>query len=307
MGDERHLTALYLLTVADVRGTSPKVWNAWKGKLLEDLYRATLRVLGGAKPDASSELAQHQEESRAKLRLYGIDDSAYETLWNKLDVAFFLRQDADDIAWLTRHLFNKVDSELPIVRARLSPIGEGLQIAVYVKDQADLFSRICAYFERHGFSIWDARIHTTRHGYALDTFQISGSNLVDEGGSYRDLIQLVEYELTAALQSTNPLPTPSMGRLSRQSRTFPIQPRVHVIPDERGHYYALSLSASDRTGLLYAISRVLAKHQVSLHTARINTLGERVEDILLLNATNLSKNPKLQILLETELLEVLGV
>jgi [protein-PII] uridylyltransferase len=77
-------------------------------------------------------------------------------------------------------------------------------------------------------------------------------------------------------------------------------------PDERGHYYALSLSASDRTGLLYAISRVLAKHQVSLHTARINTLGERVEDVFLLDAANLSKNPKLQILLETDLLEALG-
>ena len=306
VGDERHLTALYLLTVADVRGTSPKVWNAWKGKLLEDLYRATLRVLGGAKPDASSELAQHQEESRAKLRLYAIEDSAYESLWKQLDVAFFLRQDAADIAWLTRHLFNKVDSGTPVVRARLSPVGEGLQIAVYVKDQEDLFSRICAYFERHGFSIWDARIHTTRHGYALDTFQISGSNLVDEGGSYRDLIQLVEYELTAALQNNDPLPPPSIGRLSRQSRTFPIQPRVHMTPDERGHYYALSLSASDRTGLLYAISRVLAKHQVSLHTARINTLGERVEDVFLLDAANLSKNPKLQILLETDLLEALG-
>ena len=306
VGDERHLTALYLLTVADVRGTSPKVWNAWKGKLLEDLYRATLRVLGGAKPDASSELAQHQEESRTKLRLYGIDDESYADLWKQLDVAFFLRQDSSDIAWLTRHLYNKVNSDNAIVSARLSPIGEGLQVAVYVKDQEDLFARICAYFERHGFSIWDARIHTTRHGYALDTFQISGSTLVDEGGSYRDIIQLVEFELTAALTNAGPLPKPSMGRLSRQSRTFPIQPRVHMVPDERGRYYTLALSASDRTGLLYTISRVLAKHQVSIHTARINTLGERVEDILLLDAANLGKNPKLQIQLETELLEALG-
>ncbi len=306
VGDERHLTALYLLTVADVRGTSPKVWNAWKGKLLEDLYRATLRVLGGAKPDASSELAQHQEESRAKLRLYGIDDESYEDFWKQLDVAFFLRQDSSDIAWLTRHLYNKVNSDRAIVSARLSPIGEGLQVAVYVKDQEDLFARICAYFERHGFSIWDARIHTTRHGYALDTFQISGSTLVDEGGSYRDIIQLVEFELTAALTNADPLPNPSMGRLSRQSRTFPIQPRVHMVPDERGRYYTLALSASDRTGLLYTISRVLAKHQVSIHTARINTLGERVEDVLLLDAANLGKNPKLQIQLETELLEALG-
>ncbi|WP_353431808.1 [protein-PII] uridylyltransferase [Polynucleobacter sp. MWH-UH23A] len=306
MGDERHLTALYLLTVADVRGTSPKVWNAWKGKLLEDLYRATLRVLGGAKPDASSELALHQEESRAKLRLYGISDVSYEDLWKQLDVAFFLRQDSSDIAWLTRHLYNKVNTDQPIVRARLSPVGEGLQVAVYVKDQEDLFARICAYFEKHGFSIWDARIHTTHHGYALDSFQISGSNLVDEGGSYRDLIQLVEFELTAALSKADPLPNPSMGRLSRQSRIFPIQPRVHMMPDDRGRYYTLALSASDRTGLLYTISRVLAKHQVSIHSARINTLGERVEDVLLLDAANLGKNPKLQIQLETELLEALS-
>ncbi|WP_114662737.1 [protein-PII] uridylyltransferase [Polynucleobacter necessarius] len=306
MGDERHLTALYLLTVADVRGTSPKVWNAWKGKLLEDLYRATLRVLGGAKPDASSELAQLQEESRAKLRLYGINDESYEDLWKQLDVAFFLRQDSSDIAWLTRHLYNKVTSDQPIVRARLSPIGEGLQVAVYIKDQEDPFARICAYFERHGFSIWDARIHTTRHGYALDTFQISGSNLVDGGGRYRDIIQLVEFELTAALTNAEPLPKPSMGRLSRQSRTFPIQPRVHMVPDDRGRYYTLALSASDRTGLLCTISRVLAKHQVSIHSARINTLGERVEDVLLLDAANLGKNPKLQIQLETELLEALS-
>jgi [protein-PII] uridylyltransferase len=306
IGDERHLTALYLLTVADVRGTSPKVWNGWKAKLLEDLYRATLRVLGGAKPDASSELAQHQEEARRNLRLHGFQDSAYEAFWQKLDVAFFLRQEAGDIAWLSRHLMAQVETTKPIVLARLSPAGEGLQVAIYMPDQADLFSRICGYFERNGFSILDARIHTTRHGYALDTFEVASSELNDEPYSYRNQIQLVEYALTEALQKATPLPTPAMGRLSRQSRSFPIQPRVHMQPDERGQYYALSFTASDRAGLLYAISRVLAKHHVSLHTARINTLGERVEDVLLLNASELSKNPRLQIQLETELLEVLG-
>lgn len=306
MRDERHLTALYLLTVADIRGTSPKVWNAWKGKLLEDLYRATLRVLGGVKPDPSSALIQHQEEAHRQLRLFGIEDSACADLWKQLDVAFFLRQEPGDIAWLTRHLLNQVHAEEPIVRARLSPAGDGLQVAVYVKDQADLFARLCAYFERHTFSIWDARIHTTKHGYALDTFQVSGTNLVDEGGSYRDLIQLVEYELTESIKKAAPLPEPNIGRLSRQSKSFPIQARVSLQPDERNQYYALTLSASDRSGLLYAVAKALAKHHVSLHTARINTLGERVEDILLVDGTNLSKNPKLQIQLETELLEFLG-
>jgi [protein-PII] uridylyltransferase len=238
--------------------------------------------------------------------LNGIEDEAYADLWQKLDVAFFLRQDAGDIAWLTRHLFNRVNSAEPVVRARLSTVGEGLQVAVYMPDQADLFARICGYFERHGFSIWDARIHTTRHGYALDTFQVTGMNRLTETGSYRDLIQLVEYELKTALEKRDLLPAPSMGRLSRQSRSFPVQARVNMKPDDRGQYVVLSLSASDRTGLIYAVAKVLAQHRVSIHTARINTLGERVEDVLLLNAEELSKNPKLQIQIETEILDVLA-
>lgn len=305
--DEKHLTALYLLTVADVRGTSPKVWNAWKGKLLEDLYRLTLKVLGGAKFDANSQLQAHQEEAKKSLRLYGLMVDAQDEFWAQLDLGFFLKHEAIDIAWLTRNLYSRVNSQEPVVRARLSPIGEGLQLFVYMKDEPDLFARICAYFDQHGFSIWDSHVHTTKHGYALDTFQISGSNQLREGGHYRDLIQLVEHGLKESLEKINPLPEPHKGRISRQSRIFPIQPRISLKPDERGQLFVLSLSASDRAGLLYSVARILAKHQISLRMARINTLGERVEDTLLLDGEKLIKNQKLQIELETEILEALAV
>jgi [protein-PII] uridylyltransferase len=304
---ENRLKALYLLTVADVRGTSPKVWNAWKGKLLEDLYKLTLRVIGGSKHDVSSELEQHQEEAKKILRLYGLQTDAHENLWKQLDISFFLRHEPRDIAWLTKHLYGRVNYEEPIVRARLSPVGEGLQVAVYIKDQTDLFAKICSYFDQQGFSILDARIHTTQHGYALDTFQISGTNLLREGGHYRDIIQLVEHGLTECLKTNTPLPTPNKGRLSRQSRSFPIQPRVSLRADDRGQYFVLSISASDRAGLLYTIAKILAEQQVSLHTARINTLGERIEDVFLLTANHLARDPKLQIQLETELLEALAI
>ena len=303
--DEKHLTALYLLTVSDVRGTSPKVWNGWKAKLLEDLYRITLRILGGAKYDASSLLQSNQEEAKKLLRLYGFSNDAHEALWNQLDVGFFLKHEAHDIAWLTRHIFDQVETEEPIVRARISPVGEGIEVAVYVKDQIELFARICAYFDQHGFSILDSHVHTTRHGYALDTFQISASTQLLEGGHYRDLIQLVEYGLAEAIKMAKPLQALQKGRVSRQSRIFPIQPRVNLSVDERGQFFVLSLSASDRVGLLYDVSRVLSQHQISLKMARINTLGERVEDTLLLDGEKLIKDPKLQIRLETELLKVL--
>ncbi|HZW21974.1 [protein-PII] uridylyltransferase [Noviherbaspirillum sp.] len=301
--DERHLTALYLLTVADIRGTSPKVWNAWKGKLLEDLYKITLRVLGGEDPSTDHELRNRQEAALKTLRLYGLPQDAHQRLWQQLDVAYFLRHDSSDIAWQTRALYNKSDSPTPVVKCRLAPIGEGVQVTVYVKDQPDLFARICSYFDKKNFSILDAKIHTTRHGYALDTFLVTEPAFAN---NYRDIINLIEHELSELLHSSAPLPPPTKGRLSRLSRTFPITPTVDLRPDEKGQYYLLSVSANDRNGLLYSIANVLAKYRVNLHTAKIMTLGERVEDVFLVDGPMLH-NARSQIQLETDLLEALRV
>jgi [protein-PII] uridylyltransferase len=301
--DERHLTALYLLTVADIRGTSPKVWNAWKGKLLEDLYRMTLRVLGGETPTTDRELKNRQEEAQHTLQLYGLPKDAHVELWKQLDVAYFLRHDASDIAWQTRALCDKINSEKPVVKCRLAPIGEGLQVTVYIKDQPDLFARICSYFDRKNFSILDAKIHTTKHGYALDTFLVTEPMFAN---NYRDIINLIEQELSELLQAQGELPPPSKGRLSRLSRTFPITPSIDLRPDERGQYYLLSVSANDRNGLLYSIANTLAKYKINLHTAKIMTLGERVEDVFIIDSPVLN-NAKSQIQLETDLLEALRV
>ncbi|MFD0752599.1 [protein-PII] uridylyltransferase, partial [Massilia norwichensis] len=301
--DERHLTALYLLTVADIRGTSPKVWNAWKAKLLEDLYKMTLRVLGGEPPSADRELRARQQEALATLRLFGLPPDAHEALWKQLDVAYFLRHDASDIAWQTRSLHGRLGLDKPVVKARLAPIGEGLQVTVYVKDQPDLFARICSYFDRKNFSILDAKIHTTRDGYALDTFLITDEHFAN---NYRDIISLIEHELCEVLIRQEPLSPPLRARLSRMSRNFPITPSVDLRPDERGQYWLLSIAANDRNGLLYAIASVLARYRINLHTAKIMTLGERVEDVFLIDGQALN-NQRVQVQLETELLDALKI
>jgi [protein-PII] uridylyltransferase len=163
---------------------------------------------------------------------------------------------------------------------------------------------MCAYFDRSGLSVLDARVSTTRHGYALDNFIVAHT----EGDvHYRDIANLVEQELAERLAAeSHVLPEPSKGRLSRLSRTFPVTPRVDLRADERGQYYILSVSANDRPGLLYSIARVLAEHRVGVHAARINTLGERVEDVFLLDGSGLSDN-RLQIRVETELLRAIAV
>jgi [protein-PII] uridylyltransferase len=300
---ERRLVALYLLTVADVRGTSPKVWNAWKAKLLEDLYRATRRVLTGEPLARDAALAEKQAEAARLLRLYALSDSVKDKLWAQLDITYFLRHDAQDIAWQTRNLHYRVDSEKPVVKARLAPFGEGLQVMIYTRDRESLFARICGYFERAGFNIVEAKVHTTRNGYALDTFLVLGKG---REAHYRDMLNAIESELAVEVLSDAPLGAPRGGRLSRRVRHFPISPAVDIRPDERGTYQVLSVVASDRPGLLYGVARLLAGYHVNLHTARINTLGDRAEDVFLLSGESLG-NSKTVLQLEQELLKELQV
>ncbi len=318
VGTERRLTALYLLTVADIRGTSPKVWNAWKGKLLEDLYRYTIRALGGRAPDPGAEVEARKREALALLALHAEPFESQKALWDTLDVGYFMRHDAADIAWHTRQLSRHIaraNQELkdpkdgvapqpmkPIVRARQSPVGEGLQVMVFTQDQPDLFARICGFFDQSGFSILYAKIHTTNNGYALDTFQIVTSMLPEH---YRELTSMVENDLARTLTEQGPLPPPSKGRVSRRVKSFPVVPRVDLRPDEKAQRWLLSISASDRVGLLYAMARILAKHQLSVFLAKINTLGERVEDTFLVQGTELQYN-RTRIQIETELVDALN-
>jgi [protein-PII] uridylyltransferase len=304
MGDERHLVALYLLTVADIRGTSPRVWNAWKAKLLEDLFWAARRLLAGERVTVAGSLQARQEEALARLRLYAVPERAHERLWAELDEAYFLRHEPQEIAWHTRLLYYRVETPEPVVKARPSPAGEGLQVMIYVPDQKELFARICSFFEHIHYDIFEAKVYTTRHGYALDSFQVHEAD--GRRADYRSVISLIEQELADWLRRRAPLPPPGKPRLPRQLRHFPITPEVNLQPDEKGTYWVLSVIAGDRPGLLYRIARVLTAYDVSLHIAKINTLGARAEDVFLVTGAAL-RDPKTVVRLEADLVEQLRI
>ncbi len=299
--NERRLTALYLLTVADIRGTSPKVWNGWKAKLLEDLFHLTRRRLADAGVEPNY-VEERQAEALSLVRLYAIDDTQARRLWDQLDTVYFLRHDPQEIAWHARTLFFRVDTPTPVVKVRLDAAGEGLQVLIYMPDQQDLFARVCAQFEKSRFNIVSAKIFTTRQGYALDTFRVLPPE--DAADHYRDLINLLEYDLTQTLTEVTPIRPPSPGRMSRALKHFPIEPQVNIRPDDRGNYYVMNLIAGDRQGLLSRVAAVLASYRVSVFSAKIATLGERVEDTFLINGSGLS-DAKTVVALESDVLEIL--
>jgi [protein-PII] uridylyltransferase len=303
VGDDRHLVALYLLTVADIRGTSPKVWNAWKAKLLEDLFWITRRRLSGDTRSLQSSLQQRQEA--VKVEAAAVCDRgpcAREALVAARRVVF-------PAARRRRNRVAHAPAQLP--RRNIHPVGEGASFARGRRTAgddlrarpADLFARICSFFERISYSIVEAKIYTTRHGYALDSFQIFDPD--NRKPQYRDLIGYIEYELGQRLLAQTPLGPPGEGRLSRQLKHFPITPEVTIDADERGLYKCSpSLPATGRAavarGALPGRIQDQSAHRQGQH------LGDRAEDVFLINGEALN-DPKTVVRFESELLRQLQI
>ncbi|MDR2195049.1 MAG: [protein-PII] uridylyltransferase [Gallionellaceae bacterium] len=295
--NERHLVALYLLTVADIQGTNPKIWNAWKSQLMESLFLAAQRYMAGdTHADSAAEIRAHVAEK------IGADlaPEIREMFWAQLDTPYFLQHDADEIAWHTRLLASHLNASAPLVNARPAPGGEGLQVMVYCPDQPFLFARICTFFARLRYNIAEARIHVTHHGYALDSFLVlSAERMADDEAIHR-----IERELAQQIARAERLPAPPTGRADRQLRHFPITPEIHIEANGKNGY-RLSLIAGDTPGLLARVARVLAQHRIDLFSARINTLGARAEDVLYIRGATLAQPEKVEALRE-ELLRQMG-
>jgi [protein-PII] uridylyltransferase len=284
---ETRLTALYLLTVADIRGTSPAVWNAWKARLLESLYYATQRVLQNETFSLQQAIDARKNDAAARLAKYGLQGSAYQDLWQNVGENYFARFESEEIAWQSRLLTPHVFTDKPIVRARLSPNGDGIQVMIYSKDQDDLFARICNFFDRMAYNIVEAKIYTTQHGFALNSFSV-----LDQSGksvSYSGLLKFIEAQLTEKI-ITPDIETPLEGRISRQIKHMPYATQVNIHQASQGIYHRLEIVAGDRPGLLAKIAFTFLQLGIDLHNAKINTLGNRAEDSFLISAKQQALN-----------------
>ena len=157
---------------------------------------------------------------------------------------------------------------------------------VYCTDQRGLFARICDFFARMNYTIVEAKIHTTLHGYALNSFQIMEATRSDT--AYRDIMTYIEFELAQQIMQAKPIAPAATGRVSRQLKHFPLNTEVEIKPDNKG-MYVLSLIAGDRPGLLARIALILDKHNIRLHRAKINTLGSRAEDVFWISGADLGQ------------------
>ena len=267
------LSALHLLTISDIRGTNPKLWNAWRASLLESLFHAAGRYLAGNGGNPHALFGRRQQEAADLLTRAAVPEKQQKKLWNALGSAYFARHQSREILWHAANLVH--DFETPIVRSRILPKSDSFQVMVFMPNGPRLFARLCRIFSRHGFDILAARAFITEHDYILDTFivQIPSQHAPED---YPDIQSALEAELNSFIHGHTVAETQSRSRrISRRSRYMPIAPSITITPEEdyprlvlrRNHRRQPPLSARRHGGSLLRPQRQPTLRQ-NLHAGR---------------------------------------
>ncbi|KAB7769559.1 MULTISPECIES: [protein-PII] uridylyltransferase [Xanthomonas] len=277
VGDRERLDYLYLLTCADIAGTSPKLWNAWKDRLLADLYFAARRALreGLEHPlPVAERLQEAREAARALMHIQGHDDAIIDRQFAGMPDESFLRFRPEQLAWQATSLM-EVELGGTLVKVRpVTPDDAALEVFVYSPDRDGLFAAIVMTLDRLGYGIHRARVLDAPHGAIFDTFEVMPADAFASG----DIAQL-QAGLREALAGDLARLRPARRVVPRQLRHFRFAPRIEFRESLDGRLTRLSLVAPDRPGLLSDVAQVLRRQHLRVHDARIATFGERAEDL----------------------------
>jgi [protein-PII] uridylyltransferase len=287
VGDESHLDYLYLLTVADVRATNPKLWNSWKAQLFQELFLLTKGALrrGLENPiDKDELLVERQAAAREHLVGRGVSAAEIERVWTGLTEDYFLRCRPEAIAWHTQ-LLAKASPERTgcVIDVHDETTSGGTEIFLYARKEQFTFAIATAVLDELGFTIADARIIPLDNGFSISTYVVleqSGERISDPSRH-----QQIRRYLDKALARSDGTPTRVTRRAPRQVRMFSIPTTVSFATDEKNGRTVMELVAGDRPGLLCEVGKVLRDKGIAIQMAKIVTLGERAEDVFAVTDT----------------------
>lgn len=281
--DETRLNYLYCLTLADIRATNDNLWNDWKGSLLRELFLATQKAFrrGLEKPmDLRDLIRENQAEAMPLLLKQTFSETEILYLWSRIKADYFARYSPRQIVWHCEHILRHKEPDQPLVLVSKTPIRGGTQVFVYTPDQPNLFARLVAALDSKKVNIFDAQIMTNKDGYAMDTFVILEQN--GEPVSSPSRLQSIKRAIELFIIGKPDL-SRQKTRLSRQMRQFNVPPKVVFLPGNTKHRTMIEIAALDTPGLLANIGEVFQRCEVSIHAAKITTIGERAEDFFMLS------------------------
>lgn len=293
------LAALYLLTVADVRGTNPAIWNSWKAGLFENLFQAALQFLQGTKNNQVVVAGRRKQIAINELNLLNIKEKEQKKLFHSLGDAYFVRHQKADIRWHLQHIAQHPNTACYALRHNDDRL---LQVMVYMPNAERLFVGLCQMFSHFRLDIMQARAYLTEHNFVLDTFVLYPPPMTDdeewqeiEGCLKQNLQQFIDNKRPSHIENA-PKRLPN-----RRAKHQPIVSTVSIDESDNGQF-TLYVVTHNRPYLLATIADTLYESGINIRHAQINTLGERVEDSFLIDAPHLQE-VKNRILLKNTLLQ----
>ena len=270
------LDLLYLLTTADIRGTSHKVWNQWKSVLINNLHQTTIKYLENHLTNQQM-IDQRINQAKSNLMKYSVSFDMYEKNWGLMGPEYFKKFEASEIAWHTRLLLTHSETKKTIVRVRHQKGGQGIEVLIFTRDKSHIFLRACHFFHEISCEISQAKIYTTAHHYALNVFHVTYED--ESSLRFKDFFKYIESRLTEIIDSCVSLENIEQNQLkkSRQASFHQIEDHIEIHQNEEGFCH-LQVKTSNRVALLLSIANVFKNHQINILNAKITTMGERVED-----------------------------
>ncbi len=291
VGDMDHLQHLFLISVADIVSTNPKLWTGWRAEQMRTLYYNTKQAFRRGLNNSMAKdqlISAIQCEAIYELEQLDINEAHARKIWDEPGDDYYLREGADNIVWHTQIITDHGNSESPLVAIRETSdidFDGATQIFIFMKDQPNLFAVTTATLDQLNLSIQDARIMTSNNRNAVDTYIVLDEN-GDSIGNDKGRIEQIKHTLTKALSTPEEYSNLIQRRTPRQLKHFQIPTQVTLSNDPIMRRTVLEVIAADRPGLLARIGEFLMTNNLLMHGAKIMTEGERISDVFFISDRN---------------------
>jgi len=277
MGDLRHLDHLYLLTVADICGTNPSLWNSWKDSLLKELYHQTKQLfIQQNKIPTKEEWIQEKKSTALTLIKAESTEMVDATIfWQSLPSTYFLQETSAHIAWHTLAILTHHDPKTPLVLIKTQKQST-TDIVIYTPYHQNLFTISTTVIANHHLNILEARLNRVGNTHLLVSYSVIDNESIS-GTTAEDLEHLKQELIYHHTNNAN-LPRLLNRRKPRHFQHFPLKSKIVFTEDIKRNRTIMEFTTLDRPGLLARIGRIFIHCEILLHHAKIITMGETVED-----------------------------
>lgn len=285
VGDRTNLRNLYLLTFADMRASSKQGWTEWRWALLLELFERAAEVLetgdadeGVAMATIESRVAVRRQAARDELRALGVAEAKIDGFFDEMPRRYFVSHGPRQIARHARVFFGYKKERGAVASVR-EMRGDFSELIVCTRDVHGLYWRVAGTLTARGINIFASNVYTTRSGLALEVYRVatppgdaSDRQRLWTGfeASLRDVLAGRVRVEDLVKRRRRPI-----GETATPSR---MPPSVTIENGESDFYTIVDVSANDRLGLLYDLTRTLAEHGLEIYISKATTVLDQVAD-----------------------------